>query len=516
MGNSFKKSALTLVAAILSFASTSCSEKNENGQLFIESSAEGFYEIYKISGETPFQFTSEQTGEFNKNVDLTPGSYLVLADCSSESVIIYPNKQQRLVSHRVEFIPPHTPEVKDGFSIQCNRSEKTRSRQNISGRFELNVIHGKRDMLVGMVPVHIDFTAQDSPEHPKTIKYQLSGLKVDDIADMSQNFSFFISPQDEMIAATKYQAFGYWDYLLPGKYVVEVNGSRMLVELVPGERRTIKPAMLRVTSGEEVDLTAATRVTGSPWLVEVNGGHSLNFNETYPILPGNITINISGSAQAVEYTLVEGQSLEIPVNSVTVHNRCKEQEVTCEGGRIITLSFPEETYPFIESVTDIPVLYIDNGAPVHVGVEGSRDILFEIKGDNRNKQLYIGLIRLTPNIQFKQGQVTDLVRVDGIAPQTSGHTLDLNLEEPTLVPLIVGTYNLAQFLSSSTSEGDRRQHDRRIVIQKGDFQEIEFPVYLSEKKWQAYRKKIQAEEAEKEAERSHSRIHVLDGKNGYL
>jgi hypothetical protein len=505
-----------IAVLLLLFCLPACTEKDETGQLFIESSVPGFYEIYKISGETPFQFTSEQTGEFNKDVALAPGSYLVLADCSSESVIIYPNQQHRLVSHRVEFIPPHVAEKRDGFSIQCNRSEKTRSRQHISGRFELNVIHGKRDMLVGMVPVHINFEELENPDKPKTLQYQLAALKVEQVTDLSQSFSFFISPQDEMIAATKYQAFGNWDFLLPGKYVVEVNGSRMLVELTAGERRTIQPARLRVTSAEDVDLNTATRITGSPWLIEVNGGHSLNFNETYPILPGRISINISNSAQTAEYDLVEGQSLEIPVKSITVHNRCKQEEIACEGGRSITLSFPEETYPFIESVTDIPILYIDNGRPVQVGIEGSRDVVYEIKSDSRNKQLYTGLVRLIPVIQFKQGQVTDLVRVDGIEPNTKGHTLDLNLEEPTLMPLIAGTYTLAQFIGSSTSEGDRRQSDRRLVIQKGDMQEIEFPVYLSEKKWQLHRKKLQTEETEKELDKNFSRTYPFGGKNGFM
>jgi hypothetical protein len=510
----FKSKAL--VATFILFALAGCVEKTETGMLFIEAAGSGFYEIYRISGETPFQFTSEQTGEFNKDVSLQPGNYLVLADCSSESVIIYPGKQHRLISHKVEFIPPHIPEKNDGFSVQCNRSEKTRSRQNISGRFELNVIHGKRDMLAGMVPVHINFETFENPNTPKTIRYALSGLKVESVPDLKQMFSFFISPQDEMIAATKYQQFGNWDFLLPGKYVLEVNGTRMQVELAAGERRTIIPALLSVSSAPEVDLGRATRVTGSPWLVEVNSGHSLNFNESYPVLPGKISINISSSAQVVDYELVEGQRLDIPVNSVTVHNHCEAGTVQCEGGRSVTLSFPEETYPFIESVTDIPVLYINTGAPIFVGVEGSRDILFGIKGDSRNHELYTGLVTLTPNIQFKAGLNTDLVRVDGIEPVSIGHTLDLNLEAETVLSLISGTYSLAQFTSSSTNEGDRKQNDRKIVVGKNESIAIEFPVFLSEKKFQLHKKKLQAEEEEATSEPQHSRLAPHGSRTGFF
>jgi hypothetical protein len=505
-----------LLAAVFLFAFSACVEKNETGMLFIEAAGTGFYEIYRISGETPFQFTSEQTGEFNKDVSLQPGNYLVLADCSSESVIIYPGKQHRLISHKVEFIPPHVPEKNDGFSVQCNRSEKTRSRQNISGRFELNVIHGKRDMLAGMVPVHINFETFENPQQPKTVKYALSGLKVESVPDLKQMFSFFVSPQDEMIAATKYQAFGNWDFLVPGKYVLEVNGTSMQVELASGERRTIQPALLSVSSAAEVDLGAATRVTGSPWLVEVNGGHSLNFNEPYPVLPGKISINISSSAQVVEYELIEGQRLDVPVNSVTVHNHCPPDKTLCEGGRTVTLTFPEETYPFIESVTDIPILYINTGAPIFVGVEGSRDILYGIKGDARDHQLYTGLVTLTPSIQFKPGQNTDLVRVDGIEPISLGHTLDLNLEAETTLPLISGTYNLAHFTSSSINEGDRKQLDRKIVVARGQDIEIEFPVFLSEKKWQLHKKKLQTEEEEAHSKSQHSRYNPHGSRTGYF
>lgn len=510
-----KINTLKILGACLGLLSA-CDKKNETGTLFIEAAGTGLYEIYRISGESPFQFTSEQTGEFNKDVALSPGSYLVLADCSSESVIIYPHQQQRLVSHKVEFIPPDKPDKKDGFTIQCNRSEKTRSRQNISSRFELNVIHGKRDMLVGMVPVHINFESLENPKEPKTVKYQLSGLKVENVPDLKQLFSFFISAKDEMIAATKYQAFGNWDFLLPGSYVIEVNGSRMNVDLAAGELRTIQPALLRVTSGDEVDLNLATKVTGSPWLVEVNEGHSLNFNETYPVLPGKISVNISGSAQAIEYDLIEGQSLEIPVNSVTVQNRCKIDEMLCEGGRTITLSFPEETYPFIESVTDIPILYIDTGTPILVGVEGSRDILYEIKGDHRNQKLETGLLRLTPSIQFKSGQVTDLARVEGIEPLSIGNTLDISLEEETTLAVIAGTYTFAQFFSSSVAEGDRHQTDRLVTIGKGEEIAITFPVYLSEKKYQLYKKKQLSDETENELEKQYSKSYRHKNPLGFL
>lgn len=488
-----RRAAASLALLVAVSGSYGCEKKPDPGFLKVGAPTQGSFEIYRIANESPLQFVSEQSGKYNEDVALTPGSYLVLADCSSETVTIYPGQIQVLTAHRLRFTAPHTPDSKDSFSIQCSRSDKTKSRQHLSGRYELTVLHGKRDLLVGMVPMRIDFDAMGTPDAPKDLDYRLSALQVANFEGNTQEISYFISPLDELIAATKYQQFGQWEFLLPGRYVLEVNGTRMQVDLAEGEERIVKPALLKVTTSSEIDLDQPAHIKGSPWLVEINTGHWLNFNETYPVLPGSATIAISGSSQSVDVPLVEGESTELKARSITVDSGCLPLDMTCLGDKDVSLYLPEEPYPFIESVSDIPVLFIDRGLPVLIGIEGSRDILYEVPADVRDKAVRLGYVRLIPEPQHRPGQITDLVRVEGIQAPFSGHTLDIVLEKTTVMPLIAGTYHMAHFISATTADVDRRNASRLFTVDAGATVDVAFPVFFSEKKFAAFRRKVAAD-----------------------
>ncbi len=478
-----------------------CDRKPEQGYLRVDAPAAGSFEIYRIANETPLQFISEQAGSFGKELSLAPGSYLVLADCSSEQVIIYPGLHEQLAVHRIEFVPPHVPLALDSFSIQCSRSDKTRSRQLIEGRYELNMFAGKRDLLVGMVPMHVELEAVPSKASPDksaesavdksreaTAKHRLSALQVADFEGNKDDVSFFVSPVDELISVTKYQRFGHWEFLLPGHYALEVNGTRMQVDLHEGEERIIKPALLKVSTSSTVDLDQPAKIKGSPWLVEINAGHWLNFNEVYPILPGTAQVGISGSSQTVEINPAEGQALELNARSVSVDLGCPTEELSCKGDRDISLSLTDEPYPFVESVSDIPILFIDEGTPVLVGVGGSRDIAYEVPASVRDKTLSVGYVKLVPVPVHRPGQQTDFARVDALGAPLAGHTLDIILERPTLMPLIAGAYQLTHFVSGNAPEAGRQNHNLNFHVDPGKTVTLEFPVYLSEKKFAAWKK----------------------------
>lgn len=481
---------LILLAALgLGPLNAGCDKKPELGFLRVDAPAPGAFEIYRIANESPLQFVSEQAGNFSEELSLTPGSYLVLADCSSESVIIYPGKHETLAVHRIEFVPPHAPGPMDSFSIQCSRSDKTRSRQLIEGRYELNMFAGKRDLLVGMVPMHVELDPPTTKEAvAATAKHKLSALQVADYEGNRDEMSFFVSPVDELISVTKYQRFGHWEFLLPGHYALEVNGTRMQVDLSEGEERIIKPALLKVSTSTAVDLDQPARIKGSPWLVEINAGHWLNFNEIYPILPGVAQVGISGSAQTVEINPVEGEFLALNARSVTVDLGCKEEDLSCKGDRDISLALTGEPYPFVESVSDIPILFIDEGTPVLVGVGGSRDISYEIPASIRDKTLQVGYVKLVPQPQHRPGQQTDFARVDAQGAPLAGHTLDIILEKATLMPLVAGSYMLTHYVSATSVEGSRANHNLSFHVEPGKTVTLEFPVYLTEKKYAAWKK----------------------------
>ncbi len=457
----------------------SCSSHKEMGVLRVDAPSEGRFEIYRVASEQPLQLESEQVGAFNEDVALETGSYLVLADCSSELVVVKPKRTQLLRAYEIEFVPPHPPVEGDKFSVQCTRYDATRSRQYLTNRYKLMVIEGKRDMLVGMVPLRLDSEEQSIRDDNK-IAFDLSALQVIDTADDDHKIPYFVSATNNLVSLTEAQEFGKWQFLLPGQYVVEVNGTSMAVALGPKESRVIQSARVLVSTPKNLSLEQSAAVRGAPTLVEINQGHWLALNEIYSVLPGPATLRLADSTRRQTIELKEGELTEKKARSVMVQMDCSPWEWSCLGSRKVQLYEKDQFYPFAEGVTDAPLLFF--GETVWLGVEGSRDIRYQISKDAEVTKLKMGMVKLKPQPQGKPGILTDLVRIEAGSLPLSGFTLDIGLETETTMPLIIGQYSLASFTSSMTIEGDRRKSSQTFYVTYGKTLEISYPVYLSEKR----------------------------------
>ena len=484
------KSALwPLLFCLLSTMVTSCDKETTVGFLEVNAPSSGSYEIYKFELGENRSLVSEQSGVFNEKISLAPGNYLVLADCSSESIIIHPNETKSLTAHQVDFTPPFTPNEGDSFSIQCSRSNDIKSRQQFNNKYSFNVLHGNRDLLVSLVPFNINSNSFKNPLVPQKISYQLSAVQVEKFADANAKNSYFISPLNELVSVTKSLQLGNWEFLLPGSYTLELNGTELPIIVGQNESKTIKPASIHVETSQNTDLSKAADIQGAPQLVEINEGHWLNFNETYPILPGTFVVQIKGSARQVIYEITEGEEKIFETKSVIINQGCSPWEWTCLGQRDVMLYEDGHAYPFVENVTDVPVLYIDDGAPIWVGVGGSRDIRYKLPEKLKSKSLNVGYINLIPTPELRPGQRTDLMRVEANKLPFEGVSLDLNLEKPTKMPLIGGWYFLSHYVSLSASEGERRLSKRGFKVVPGETIDIEFKVFFSEKRMKQYTSK---------------------------
>ncbi len=459
---------------------SSCRMEEVTGEVLVRAPNPGTYEIYRIESEEPLQFVSEQVGQYNQPLKLTPGRYLILADCSYETLTVLPQVSQTLIAHQVLFNPPVVPEATDNFSIQCNRFTKTKSRQHLHNRYTLNILHGARDLLVGMIPMSIDFSKISDKASPQVLSYNLSGIKIASYENMKPSTSFFVSPADGLLSITETQEFGHWQFLLKGRYRVEVNGTKMDVELAEGQQYQIQPAFLKIGVSENVNIQASSSISGTPSFVELNQGHWLDLNETYPVLPGEASIKLNGSLHEHKILLTEAQLTEKKVRSVLVDLDCSPWDWNCLGSREIFLYENEKSYPFSEGTSDVPLLFFED--EVWLSVQGSRDIRYKIPTHTQDVSLKVGFIKLIPRQLHRPGQVTDLSRIEAAGAPLMGHSLDLPVEGEVLMPLIVGRYHLVQFTALATADWDRRVSRQAIQISAQETIEIPYYVYVSEKK----------------------------------
>lgn len=457
----------------------SCQIEERTGAITVRAPNPGNFEIYRIESEEPLQFISEQVGSYNQPLDLPAGHYLILADCSYESVVLRPGENRTLIAHQVIFNPPVSPQPEDSFLIQCNRFAKTKSRQHFSNRYTLNILHGTRDLLVGMVPMTIKFDELANHENPQLLSYNLSGMRVNAYEGMKPKTSYFVSPVAGLLSVTETQEFGHWQFLLAGKYRLEVNGTSMEVDLVEGQQHEVAPAFLRIGVSENVNLNRSSNILGTPSYVELNGGHWLDLNETYPVLPGTATVKLNGSLREHTVDLVGNELTEKKVRSVLIDLDCSPWDWSCLGSRDVYLYETDKSYPFAKGITDVPLLFFEEDA--WVSLQGSRDIRLKLSAQ-QDSTFKVGRLKLIPKQFHRQGQITDLSRIEASGFPFVGRSLDLSVEDETEMPLIVGRYYLSQFNAVATNDWERRAQRMAINVTAGEVQEIPFTVYVSEKK----------------------------------
>ena len=400
----------TILLTVLALSSIGCKEEQPTGLLLVKAPSKGTYEIYRVASENPLQFVAEEIGYFNQPSELPIGSYLILADCSHKMVVINTNSTETLTAHSVQFHPPHMSRQEDKFSIQCDRFSKTKSRQNIRNRYDLHVLHGKRDLLVGMVPLHIDFMEMENPETPKELSYYLSSIRLNSYRGIKPKTRYFVSPAENLISVTENQEFGQWLYLLPGKYIVEVNGTQKEVVLAQGESFSIDPGFVKVSTSKNLNIDISSNIMGTPHYVALNEHHWLDLNETYPVLPGPATLKLNNSITTLNVEFSENEIIEKKVRSVTVNTDCPPWDWNCLGRRKVFLYETDKPYAFAEGITDVPILFF--GENVWVSIQGSRDIRYRLKNKYADYKLKTASIKLIPKHYHRAGQYTDLARVE--------------------------------------------------------------------------------------------------------
>jgi hypothetical protein len=470
------------VLAVVALA-TGCDKRHLSGSLTVRHIADGTYEIYKLASEQPLQFVSETSSHFNETINLTPGSYMVLADCSSEIVNIYPGSAVTLVAHQINFVPLHPPGDQDKFAIQCQRSEKTHNRQNLKNQFSLAVLAGTRELLVGMRPLRLDLSAASAPDgsaNSRVVSHILSSITVASKGQPPFD-DFFVSPLGGVTPFTENQKPGARLYVLKGAYDIQLNGTEMMVTLGEGESRTIQPGTFAISTSANADMKRAEQVRGAPLFAEINGEHYMNLNTTYPVLPGKISVRLATSLRPQTYDITEGENFNLHARNVVVDLGCEKDDWACLGSRKVRLFEKEKNYHFAESQTDVPVLFFEND--VALGIEGSRNIRLNLnKSDDQHVKL--GFLEVIPTPTHKPGILTDLMRVEPSGNSMVGASLDMTLDKPTVMPLIAGSYRLSQF-TFFTLDGSRRKTSQNIYIGPGQRLRIEIQTFLSEKRMAA-------------------------------
>ena len=470
---------------ILFLAMSAC-HQGATGTLVVHALKEGEFEVYKILGDSTLQFVSNQIGRLNTSLSLQVGNYLILGDCSHHFASIHPNKTTDVIAHSLVFIPPRIPEANDLFTIQCNRHPKTHAPQQILSRFELTIFPGKVEMLVGMKPMSLDLNTEIY-KAPQILSFDLAATQVAGLADRFpiEASPYFLSPKDAQISVTQRQDCGKWQFVLPGTYLLTVNGSEREISIQPKEALAVKPFYFIFTSSGSVDLSRYQAIKGEPYTIEINDKRAFSVNVAYPLISPSVTYRLDGESKGTNLQLKPQELTTVELRSVEVSLNCGPWEWECLGKRDVSLFEPGSPYPFLHGSTDLPILYSRD--EVEIELEGAQSLRYRIPKTKRDSSFETGQIILRPRPLFRPGQLSLLVRIEGDSSGVFGQSYDIPYARETRMSLISGDYRLNHFFvigSHLQTGGSQGYTKSSFSIRKGDIREQTFDYFVSEDKFE--------------------------------
>ncbi len=474
----FCQSAILLLGLLF----TGCRREQAVGRLYIEAPQAGHFDIYKLTDKSDLddnanmEWVAEVPGVFNESMELAPGSYLISADCSAKNVMIYPKQDLHLSVDSVDFKPARPPQPTDRFSIECVQQSSIQMTQVIKNRFRLFMFAGNHSLLVNQVSQQINI---DESREPQQLEIALSALNVARHAQQTNPKAamYFVSNFKEQIGLTTAQEQGYWQHLLPGRYSIEMNATRITMDLVAGQELVVKPALLKFSVPEDVDLEKAETVLRSPLYVDLNDGHFLSYNTSYPILAGKFSFRPSQYLRDRQAEVQAAEVKEIPLKSIEVDSNCSPWDYSCIGAYDIHLFEESEIYPLVKAVSGVPIIYLDE--PLQFAVQGSS----RIKVPVTDKRAYnIGRIIIRPSAIAEEKYATDLIRVENQDSKGTAFTNDLAFDRENVLILPEGHYYLANYVTMTGESGMRKRLPQTIEVSSRQDNIYYVPVYLSSEK----------------------------------
>lgn len=475
------------LALILLPLLVACDQNFGSGFLLVKAKRDFRYEIYRIANTKPLQYVAEHTGQFNEKVPLDPGRYLVLADCSHQYIIIKPNETKVLHTSLLEFVPPEKSLEADTYpsklAIQCNRTREGDFRQNLKNRYQIFLLPGSHSLLVGMKPLIIDVPLSIS--EPQSKQVQLSGIRVEDsLSAPKSDYRYFVSSNEENLAFTEQTYINQWILLLPGSYTISLHGTERNIELGSNQAFNARVGYLQVNSPPKVDLEEITAVSGKPLALTINKKHLLPLNRKYALLEGKNTLQLNDSTQKKVLYIEPGQFQKVELNAVKASLECAPWEWSCLGGKEVQLFEKGAYYPFVESQTDIPILYFK--AEISVGLTSSRDLKLTVNEEKRFSNLKIGILEIIPEYRHIKGKISDLVRLEPANEHFKGFSLDISPASPSKLYLLEGRYKLANYIANTSYEGDRTAAYRNVRIRPGYKRTMKVTYLVSERNLKKY------------------------------
>jgi hypothetical protein len=430
--------------------------QEDSGSLLVESLHSGEFEIFRIGNK---RLLSKTKGMFNSAVNLAPGQYLLLADCSSKVITISANITRKVSTLNIEFIAPCNLKNKTKFSIKCLRSKNYNYHQVLNNKYFLNILPNNHELLINMSKLKIDKN--------KNRKISLAALVVK-AEKKYNNMFYYIASLKSSASTVLSQNLNSSLLLLPGKYKITVNGTTKIIDLKPEEDKIIDLSYLRVV--------AKQKIHPKNIYLFIDKEVPVSLNEDIPIISKSIRLNFKGSYED-KFVTVSAKKTTVEAKSVIAKLGCAPWEWECLGKAQVLL-YNKNFKLLHKGKSDELLYYFSNDA--YLGFKGSEGLYYPLSKEKSHTELNLGSLRLIPIPKNKKGLLSDLAQVTAYSKQIKGHSKDIPFTHKTTMIFVEGKYVLSVYTSNSDYTVSKK--DINFTIQRGKSTKLKFFYYTSKRK----------------------------------
>ena len=420
----------------------------------------------------------------NTKIQLPAGNYLLSNECSSYEFTHESNSPSRIVLSHLQLqllstVPP-LEEIHDENQVVeslcyniLNQKEYT-----YHNKVQFDILPGKNNFFISGKNLTFDI----QPELFQNLSLNLNSLSLLSSSLTPDSPHFFVTQIDSLKSKKKIVISAPINgkiWLFPGKYLVEVNGTKKNIVLDNKTETKVQLGLLKVTSPKQFPFEKRMQSGGQPISAFIDDKVLIRLNTAYPVFSGKYRVNLEGSELDKEIIVQENLMTDVKTFGAQINApSCNAKIASCFNPLRITIH--ENKQPFILMVVPVnePFLVFDKN-DYQYGVEGVKGVFKSLPTSSDSvKSDTLGLVNIKWEIRYtSSNNTTDFVRFESKSPNLYGKSVDLSFFRPSEVYLPEGDYWFTYYVGDATNQNIPKIRTE-VNLSNGNIKDITVPVYV--------------------------------------
>ena len=420
----------------------------------------------------------------NTKIPLPAGRYLLSNDCTSYEFNQNEGRSTQIsLSHlRINLKDQaiNTEEIKDDNQVVQTLCYNVVNQKEYAfdKRLDFDILPGKNNIFISGKNLNYDIP----PNSSENLSYELLPISLISSLVDRESPRFFVVAQDELYEKKKVVLSAPLNgkiWLFPGKYSLEINGSKKQINLDEKGDKEYKLGTLKISSPKNFPFDKRMQQGGQPISAFIDDKVLIRLNSSYPVFAGKYFVNLDDSDLEKEVEIFENKTTEVKtVGSQINAPECTSRVSNCYTPSKITIH--ENQQPFILMVVPVGEPFLVFAENIYqYGVEGVKGIFKTLPTSSDSVRTEtLGLVNMKWEVRYTtSNNTTDFVRFESKSSNLFGKSVDLSFFKPNDVYLPEGSYWLTYYVGDASNQNVPKTRTE-VDLSYGSVKNLTIPLYV--------------------------------------